>query len=88
MTMTTQSYDYVNDEKLAGLPRALRQRMAQVQQERIDAGHTAKNGVTYGTLEKKEWIDDLIDWQASGRSAAGRRALEAREAALRSAGKF
>lgn len=86
--MTTQSYDYVNDDKLAGLPLALRQRMVAVQQSRIDAGHTAGNGVTYRTLEKREWVDDLIAWQQSGRSPEGRHALEAREADLRARGLF
>ena len=86
--MTTKSYDYVSDPKLSGLPLALRQRMVAVQQARIDAGHTASNGVTYRTLEKKQWIDDLIAWQQSGRSAEGRTALETREADLRERGLF
>lgn len=86
--MTAQSFDYVADPKLACLPLALRQRMVSVQQSRIDAGHTASNGVTYRTLEKKQWVDDLITWQQSGRSAEGRAALEAREADLRERGLF
>lgn len=86
--MTTQAFDYVADPKLACLPLALRQRMVSVQQSRIDAGHTASNGVTYRTLEKKQWIDDLIAWQQSGRSADGRTALEAREETLRAEGLF
>lgn len=62
--------------------------MGALQQARIDAGHTAKNGMTYRTLEKKQWVDDLIDWQAAGRPAAGKRALQAREARLRAGGLF
>lgn len=86
--MTIQSFDYVTDPKLASLPLALRQRMTQTQQAQIDAGCTTKSGVTYRTVEKREWIDDLIDWQQSGRSPEGRRVLEAREADLRAHGQF
>lgn len=84
----TQAFDYASDPKLACLPLALRQRMTSVQQARIDAGHTASNGVTYRTIEKKQWVDDLIVWQQSGRSAEGRATLEAREATLREGGLF
>lgn len=82
------SFDFVNDEKLAGLPLALRQRMQSTQQARIDAGFTASNGVTYRTMEKKLFIDDVMAWQAAGKPAAGKKALQAREAALRAEGKF
>lgn len=82
------AFDYANDPKLACLPAALRDRMGAVQQARIDAGHTARNGVTYRTLEKKQWVDDLIDWQAAGRPAASKRDLQARERVLRASGQF
>lgn len=86
--MTATSFDYVNDDKLAGLPLALRQRMVATQQARIDAGFTASNGVTYRTMEKKVFIDDLIAWQNAGKSAKGKKALQAREADLREKGLF
>jgi hypothetical protein len=82
------AFDFVNDPTLACLPAALRDRMATTQQARIDAGHTARNGVTHRTLEKKQWVDDLLDWHDAGRPAAGKRALRAREKALRAVGKF
>lgn len=47
------AFDYVGDERLACLPLALRQRMSSAQQARVDAGHTAHNGVTYRKAEKR-----------------------------------
>lgn len=82
------AFDFANDPKLACLPAALRGRMQATQQARVDAGHTAKNGMTYRTLEKKQWVDDLIDWQAAGKPTAGKRALQVREKSLRAEGKF
>lgn len=82
------AFDFVNDPTLACLPTALRNRMQAVQQARIDAGHTARNGVTHRTLEKKQWVDDLIDWHDAGKPADGRRALQVREKALRASGKY
>jgi Arc/MetJ family transcription regulator len=84
--MTT--FDYVGDEKLACLPLALRQRMASVQQARIDAGHTARNGVTYRTREKREFVDAVLDWHDAGKPGATLRDLRAREARLRAEGLF
>lgn len=86
--MTTQAFDFVNDDKLACLPLALRQRMQNVQQARIDAGCTAKNGMTYRTVEKKEFIDDLCDWHEAGKPADQLPALKAREAKLRADGLY
>ena len=82
------AFDFVNDPTLACLPAGLRDRMQNVQQARIDAGHTARNGVTHRTLEKKQWADDLLDWHDADKPAAGKRALQAREKSLRAAGKF
>lgn len=85
---TMQAFDFINDDKLAGLPAALRERMQQTQQARIDAGYTAKNGVTYRTAEKKDFINAVCDWQEAGKPAAQRAALKAREAELREKGLF
>lgn len=82
------AFDFVDDPTLASLPACLRNRMQAVQQARIDAGHTARNGVTHRTLEKKQWADDLLDWHDAGGPSAGKRALQARERELRAAGKF
>jgi Arc/MetJ family transcription regulator len=82
------AYDYVGDERLACLPLALLQRMASVQQARIDAGHTARNGVTYRTAEKRAFVDAILDWHDAGRPEDGLPALRAREAELRAAGVF
>jgi hypothetical protein len=81
-------FDYVGDEKLACLPLALRLRMASVQQARIDAGHTARNGVTYRTAEKRAFVDAILDWHDAGRPREGLTALRAREAELRAGGLF
>lgn len=80
------AFDFANDPELACLPTAMRDRMGAVQKARIDANHTAKNGVTYRTLEKKQWVDDLVDWHDAGKPAAGKSALRAREARLREEG--
>ena len=82
------TFDFISDPKLACLSDALRDRMQAVQEARVAAGHTAKNGITYRTLEKKQWVDDLLDWHDAGKPAAGKMALQARENALRSDGKF
>lgn len=84
--MTT--FDYVGDDKLACLPLALRQRMASVQQARIDAGHTARNGVTYRTAEKRAFVDAVLDWHDAGKPCATLPELRAQEARLRAAGLF
>jgi Arc/MetJ family transcription regulator len=84
----TTSYDYAGDETLACLPLALRQRMVAVQQARIDAGHTARNGVTYRTREKREFVDAVLDWHDAGKPRDGLTALRAREACLRDGGLF
>jgi hypothetical protein len=81
-------FDYVGDDRLACLPLALRQRMASVQQARIDAGHTARNGVTYRTLEKLKFVDAILDWHDAGKPRDGLPTLQAREAQLRAAGLF
>lgn len=52
--MTKTAYDYVSDPTLACLPLALRERMQTVQQARIDAGFTAKNGMTYESAERRD----------------------------------
>jgi Arc/MetJ family transcription regulator len=82
------AYDYAGDDKLACLPLALRQRMASVQQARIDAGHTARNGVTYRTAEKRAFVDAILDWHDAGKPEGALSALRAREADLRAAGLF
>lgn len=86
--MTTQAHDFINDPSLAALPAALRGRMQSVQQTRIDAGHTASNGMTYRTIEKKTFIDDLCAWHEAGKPADKLEALKAREADLREKGLF
>jgi hypothetical protein len=82
------AFDYVGDDKLACLPLAIRQRMASVQQARIDAGHTARNGVTYRTADKRAFVDAVLDWHDAGKPRDGLRALRTREAQLRAAGLF
>lgn len=84
--MTT--FDYVGDDKLACLPLALRQRMASVQQARIDAGHTARNGVTYRTAEKRAFVDAVLDWHDAGKPRDTLPELRAQEARLRAEGLF
>jgi hypothetical protein len=82
------AFDFVGDDKLACLPLALRQRMASVQQARMDAGHTARNGVTYRTREKREFVDAVLDWHDAGKPRATLRDLRAHEARLRVGGLF
>lgn len=82
------AFDYVGDDRLACLPLALRRRMASVQQARIDAGHTARNGVTYRTAEKRAFVDAILDLHDAGKPDDGLPALRAREADLRAAGLF
>lgn len=82
------AFDYVGDEKLSSLPLALRQRIASVQQARIDAGHTARNGVIYRTVEKRRFVDAVLDWHDAGKPRDRLPALRAREARLRAAGLF
>jgi len=84
----TKAHDYVSDPTLACLPLALRQRMATVQQERIDAGHTAVNGFTYRTMERKLFADKVADWKARGSDPQELIELKAEEAQLRKEGKF
>lgn len=83
-----QAFDYTADDKLASLPMALRQRMTDIQQARIDAGHTAANGITYRTIERKNFADDVAAWHKAGKPADGLAILKRRESALRKEGKF
>jgi hypothetical protein len=62
--MTAMAFDYVNDDKLSALPLALRQRMANVQQSRMDAGFTAKNGMTYKNAADRDSVNAAIDRRA------------------------
>ena len=55
------AFDYVNDDKLQGLPMALRQRMVALQQSRMDAGLTAKNGMTYKTAAERDAVNARMD---------------------------
>lgn len=57
-----KSFDFVNDASLsAALPLALRQRMVAIQQARIDAGFTSKNGMTYKSAERRDKADAAFD---------------------------
>lgn len=57
----TKSFDYASDPKLDCLPAALRLRMVAVQQFRIDAGFTAKNGMTYGNAIDRDKANAAFD---------------------------
>lgn len=46
---------------------------------------TDRNGNTWRTPEKAEFINDMLDWHAAGKPAEQMPALKAREAALRAA---
>jgi hypothetical protein len=56
-----KAFDYVTDPKLACLPLALRERMTQVQQARIDAGFTANNGMTYKDAETRDKVNAAME---------------------------
>lgn len=81
-------FDFVNDDKLQGVPLGLRMRMQMVQEERIKGGHTSKDGLTYRTLEKKQLMDDVYDWKTEGGSIDQLESLKLREKSLRKLGKF
>lgn len=84
-----EAYDYVNDKALsAALPLATRRRMQRIQQARMDAGHTSKDGRTYRTAEKARFMDDLCGWKRRGCPADELASLKAREAELREQSKF
>ena len=56
------AFDFINDEKLNNtLPLALRQRMQKVQEARISAGLTAKDGITYATEERRDAVNARIE---------------------------
>ena len=60
------SHDYTADHKLDCLPMALRQRMVATQQARIDAGFTAKNGMTHKDAAGRDVASAAFDSRAKG----------------------